>query len=405
MDVMNNVIKRLFEEMIRDTTVSSILQTAYEILGNPIIATDATYRLLGCFPQRTLNDPVWDTLYLRGFVEQESILMMEVDKTREECLKHDETILLNWGFAQDIPRLSCKISSANKMYGYVGVLEYDRPFVKTDYEILDLVCKILYSLVKQRTLPSNEFFLLKQSLLANLLDGGVSSQEILDQAVSNAKLRIQPPFCILAVPLDLVGHDNYKLHKSCNLINEITNVHMLNHGGNIVLYICSTNIETSIEAAAALLSSCGLSCGASDIFNELINASYHYRQALAVAEIGKAINSNSLCRFSDYAPKYLIQSALKQEDPKVFIFPGVRKLIEYDREYKTEFSVTLHTYLTNYKNTHLTSEILHIHRNSMAYRLRKCEEIAKFSLSNNNQCRYIQISLEIMLEKERSNSL
>lgn len=90
---------------------------------------------------------------------------------------------------------------------------------------------------------------------------------------------------------------------------------------------------------------------------------------------------------------------MKLETPKIFVFPGVSELIKYDADNITEFARTLRTYLHFYINITATTQALHIHRNTLAYRLKKCEELADFNLSNEEQCKHVHISLDILLSQ------
>ncbi|OIJ11061.1 hypothetical protein BKP37_16760 [Anaerobacillus alkalilacustris] len=400
--VIQDAKERLFDEVIKESSISSILYTAYGILGNPIALTDPTYRLLGFYPEKKINDPVWDSLYVRGFLEQDFVMMFETDKTKEKSLVSDRPIYLNWSWAQEIPRLSATVIDGKKIYGYLGIIEYNKPFSQADYEITHLVCKVLCSILKRKTTPASEPSILKQTFLANLLDGGISSEDTLQKTMARAKLPFKAPYCIFAAPLNFMKENTSLLTIAHNQLTlKIENIHLCTHGGYLVLLLFGKGIERSIKVTVDILKNLTIHFGVSNVYYELINSTIYYRQAIVANKIGRKIDrKKNYYKYENYVYQHLIESALKEESSLVFVYPGCKTLIEYDHKNKTNYAKTLHLYLTKYKNINDTSNELNIHRNTLTYRLKKCEEIAGFQLTNEMHCKHLQISLDILLYKE-----
>jgi PucR family transcriptional regulator, proline-responsive transcriptional activator len=397
--VLQRAMNQFFEQLVNDASVFSLLHTAYEYLENPIVLTDPTYRLIGMFPEKRLGDRVWDKLLSQKYLEQDMVMLFETDQTRGKSLESKKPLYLNWSWAHEIPRLSGTIADGKNIYGYVGVLEYNRPFNRIDCEISHILCKVLCSLLKHKHTPSDEPSILKQTLLINLLSGAITSRKTLELAMSSANLPLTNPFRLLVIPIPKNKGSN-KTFKRINhqLSIKVTEIDFITFEHHLVLFLYGKKLNDSLKVVIEFLKSSGLSFGISNPYEELLKTSTYYQQAVSAVRIGGMVDQGKLCYdYAEYIQQHLICTILTHETNKdVFIYPGVFKLIQYDKENQTEYAKTLYTYLQNYKNALETSKLLHIHRNTLSYRLNKCEDIGGFNLHDELKCRQIEISIGML---------
>lgn len=72
------------------------------------------------------------------------------------------------------------------------------------------------------------------------------------------------------------------------------------------------------------------------------------------------------------------------------------RLIAYDRKNNTEMTRTLYYYLENMKDTGHVLETMHIHRNTLFYRLKKTREIFGSDMTDAREIMQIELSFEIL---------
>ena len=77
--------------------------------------------------------------------------------------------------------------------------------------------------------------------------------------------------------------------------------------------------------------------------------------------------------------------------------PGVVEIIRYDQEHNTNFLEFLFTYIENEKNIGRTAEKLHMHRNTVVYKLKKVEELLHSNSLNTKVFHDIETSCKIMM--------
>jgi DNA-binding PucR family transcriptional regulator len=70
-------------------------------------------------------------------------------------------------------------------------------------------------------------------------------------------------------------------------------------------------------------------------------------------------------------------------------------LLAYDQENATELVNTLRHYLDHNGNLQRTASALHVHINSLKYRLQRIEEIASIDLHDGQTRFYLQLALSI----------
>lgn len=78
-----------------------------------------------------------------------------------------------------------------------------------------------------------------------------------------------------------------------------------------------------------------------------------------------------------------------------FVEETLGALLAYDQQNHTELVTTLDSYLAHGSNLNRTAETLHLHRNSLAYRIRRIEEVAGVSLDDSENCFRMQLALKL----------
>jgi sugar diacid utilization regulator len=67
----------------------------------------------------------------------------------------------------------------------------------------------------------------------------------------------------------------------------------------------------------------------------------------------------------------------------------------YDRRHQTKLGATLNSYMDNRCNVSVTAKALHVHPNTVAYRLRRVEELLSIDLSDPQAMLHLQLALMI----------
>ena len=118
-----------------------------------------------------------------------------------------------------------------------------------------------------------------------------------------------------------------------------------------------------------------LCLGQSRSFSAIGSLRIYYEQAKQACEIGCIINPEKMFhRFSNYS-YYALISKCDLEELKCIQCKEYRALKQYDQMNDTPFLKTVITFFLNNTNMNATAVEMHIHRNTLNYRLNRIQEI------------------------------
>lgn len=128
----------------------------------------------------------------------------------------------------------------------------------------------------------------------------------------------------------------------------------------------------------------GIKCAVSNHFEDINDIRKVWDQMMYVMEHSKNDDWKNIS-YDEYLMPHCI-SVLKEHFPfETLYHPAFHVLYQYDQENKTEYLLTLASYLQNKCSISATATALYIHRNSLQYRIRKIEEILDFKISTSEE--------------------
>ena len=94
----------------------------------------------------------------------------------------------------------------------------------------------------------------------------------------------------------------------------------------------------------------------------------------------------------DYACDYLLRTFRELELTSTLLHPALEILERYDDENQTELRETLAMYLLHERNQLVAAKALHVHANTLRYRLQRIREIAGLTLEDEAELKYLRLS-------------
>lgn len=192
--------------------------------------------------------------------------------------------------------------------------------------------------------------------------------------------------------------DTYNIHSHlCHTINDLFScAHAIPHD-NYICVLCNLrmqDMDSIIRELSPWLKKSGYYGCCSSPFRELELLSEQFQQTEITArfcpgEIGQIYN------FQHYLLRYGF-SILKEHSHASLIHPAVAQLQEYDARNHTEFGLTLYLYIRHERSQSLTASALHIHRNTLTYRLGRLRELIDCDLDLPEVRLHILVSYELL---------
>lgn len=127
-------------------------------------------------------------------------------------------------------------------------------------------------------------------------------------------------------------------------------------------------------------------CGFSPSFQSLANMAQGYRQADSTLCCGMLLDVGTgrrVFHYYDHLDYQIIGLAAKTADVTSFVHPVLRILLSFDRKHATDYYSTLANYLMNEGEMTFNevADKLHVHRNTLRYRIDKICEITGITLN------------------------
>ncbi|WP_174616056.1 PucR family transcriptional regulator [Virgibacillus ihumii] len=130
-----------------------------------------------------------------------------------------------------------------------------------------------------------------------------------------------------------------------------------------------------------------------------------YKQALKVLELKEQFPENlqDTYGYHDLGVFQFINEIRKLRTRYAYHNESLEQLKEYDKKHRSEMLVSLEKFLECDCNVHKASQLLHIHINTLNYRLKRITEIGHIDLRNYNQ--KMTLYLDLLVDKMEMNRL
>ena len=141
----------------------------------------------------------------------------------------------------------------------------------------------------------------------------------------------------------------------------------------------------------------GLAFGVSNLFRDYRAIRSAYYQALRAAFLSLDFRGGvPLSMFSDCSMLELLVSYREDKDAGELIHPDIAALQAHDLRYGTEYLKTLAAYLDVMCNSVAAANKLHIHKNTLLYRINKLAETFHIDLTKGDMVMKYQLSLQVL---------
>lgn len=374
----------LFRLMTQGSSINktvSILKAQF--FHNPVMITNRYFRVIAMNDEIDFDDAVWNYAKQYHCCSKESIEAFQVDDASKKLFHHGTSFLYNTNLGEKIPRILGRIMHKGVVYGYLIIFQVMHVFSKEETKRADMVCDALGVLLADTVGSTHLSYSRKEYFYRELLDMTLENHLDIENEIMQFKWEFQPMYKVLSLKeQDQKGkaYANY----ICNLINDLSKDTTAFVTENQILVVCNYAREEQIQATVDQIEKIcvqyAYSCGISRLFFDLSKLRLYAKQALQAREIGRIVDHEQpIFPFSKYAYYALLQR-YDQEELKTLICNEYVRLKEYDRRKNTELVQTCLHFYKHGLNISLTAEKLHVHRNTLFYRLNQIEEIAQCNI-------------------------
>jgi PucR family transcriptional regulator, proline-responsive transcriptional activator len=357
-----------------------LIDIGYRFMANPLFFLDTSYRVLALAPDEDMpGDPEWDHIRATGTTSPELVKTL-----KEEGILSIETTGLPQAYSlPGFPRSSIwfNIYLNSRYAGRVVVLDAFKPFSLED----QLATKILSEALKLKMSRDEAFrYILGEGPVYNMLRDLATGVHF-DRSVIAERLHYLPSwmkgaFRVLCVPLGSTDEQSFDFYaKALEKRVDSRAVLVGNALVAVIHYKKKENLSLSRDAITTFLSKNALSGGLSNEFDELSELYGFYKQAATCLSLhGK---DEPLRLYEELAVDHILSSCTN-ENPTIMCHPGLVRLRRFDKENGTDLAETMVAYVENERSLVRTAKALHIHRNTLLYRINKIAALLDVDLAD-----------------------
>lgn len=401
-----NLYKRIFS-ILPSGNIQKLMEICYEIVGVPIMTVDVTYNLFGIAPDKKVNDCLWDYLVENRSYSTEMAILMYEEGFMQSVNEKKAPYVVDWGTANvDFPKIMGVIKVNDIIEGYVIMRCTKEQITSERMKAMEIIQDTLAFFFKDNDSENSMHYTYQKVFIGELLNNRIHTRKQLDIWFQNIGYDFNAPYRIMTISTDNSREKNV-LSYIRKTIQQFFPYHLALIQHN-VLYILEYNLNINAQIMKKqfnlILLKFNAHCGISSYFYDLLETAGYQTQAEDALVFGKkSCQESRMYYYEDFYLPSILAPRIEQMPLNNFLSPVITKIIDYDEKYSTDFLSTLYAYVKHLRNTGKTAEELHIHRNSLLYRINRIEEITNSSIEDYETFLHLAISFYMMDYKKQEN--
>ena len=382
--------------------LQTIVDIGYKMLENPLIVSDKSWKALALTSQISIpDDRGWNEFINEGALSLNTV-SMDIKNNLTDKIEQSERPFVLKETSMKYPRMFGKVIIGSRPVATVSVIEYNRPFIERDYQLLALFCNAVSAEMQKNKFLHYTRGLLYEKFIEDLLEGRINNTGVIESQIKNLNLEIKEYIYVLAIDIRRFDSKHFSVSYMRDYLEKmISGSKALIYNDNITIVASYPRKNMIFELDAVnlkeFLGQYNIRCGLSRCFTDLTQLRYYYNQAMQALELGYHMDSDKyFYTYDDYAIYHIAKACSASAQLKVFCHPKLLCLMEYDREHKTSFTDSLYAYLKLSRNITNTAKALNLHRNSLIYHLKRIQEILEIDIHSSDTLLHIELSFRLL---------
>lgn len=392
--------RAVMKSVLEARGLPSLAKTLADLLGNPVVIQDQARQSLAATPW-----PEQPHIDLEALAAAEAI-SSEYRLSGGDALHRSEVVHAG---ARRISRIVTPIVSGERTFGQIVVWELDRPVSEMDLLIIDSVSTVVaLEMANQRALLEVERRY-KGEFLEALFAREIESEEALLHRARTFGWDLGLPHLAIALRVSGAelpgGQRAEELQRNKDRYFEAVarraGPGMVGQAGLHTVVLLEPGSEDPREQAQRLLElaepishSLRVSAGIGRVQSGVQGLRKSFEEAVRAVSVGDRVWGGGAAYHYDDLGLYQLLSMLEHNDDLEQFLSAIDKLVDYERESRTDLVQTLETYFACKGNVRKVSERLFAHYNTVLYRLERIQQITGVPLEDATGRLHLQVALQ-----------
>ena len=360
--------------------MNELAKAACEILHMPIVVTDTAFIVRAKYPDTILDDEQWDANTMNRQIEPRFVKTFIDDDHFAHHEQAGRTILADWGHYAEAPRLTSIVRSGDIALGYFSALATGVEIEPWHYDAADAITDAFAMLMEAGVTAQLAMSGLTSPALYSLLDGTMEANVALNLLPPEFFGQNKSPYILLCIRTRNPYNSPLEMYLGNMLVRHFEHAIQTVYDGD--LYILASEISAdarnSVRAQVFVdeLDKQDLYCGASRIFGDLDEVRSRAWEASSALGVGMALAlEGPLFHYEDLIIEAVCHTLWEHVPEGALEEEGIATLRRHDEENGTAYLETFQAFFDAEFDKKRTSEKLHIHRNTLQYRLDRIKQM------------------------------
>lgn len=378
---------KLLECLINEKNLQTLLDCSLPIFRNPIAVSDIGFQVLAYTKEyySQMDDAESKFIVKNGCHSPEYIQLITQNTSFIENLRNKlGPFHYHYDFLQH-ESVYCTIWLHNNPVGFLTVVGMNHlnhqaviDAAQLFAEILSKAFELSSSIVMQNR-PTDH-------LLLQILNGQATDIELIHDVLKKTGLYKDGIYSIIYINMPFIKSDKNLLYKKVFdvLTQKLLHSKLLFDISGITIIHSQKDLPPKqiVQIVDLLLLSYHYQIGVSYSFQGLQNLNPFYRQARICTNIKKLTINQNLYYYETLMIHDLLHNELNYEQKQAAIHPALRILRLFDSNNSTNLYNTLYYYLKTNGNGIIAAQKLHIHKNTLYYRMNQIKQLTHLDLDD-----------------------
>ena len=397
LDALHDWENRLADLRGRGRPMREFLQVGYEVVQNPMILYDSSY-LITATTQKfhpAPEVPAWNSLVNAGYwiPEFRSVVRAENWHSQNNRTTYYETNSFERNGA---------ITAFSHHACYLGtlfVMEYFHLITKGDLRLIQIFSDyVLQELLdtEQGTPQASAMDSFIHTLLFS--DSNSYPTEFINYHLAGLGWKEQDSFYVILFS-DMFRGKQPRQYAPEHIHKWFPDSYCLEIKDRLMAIVRADpdELESISGTLAELVRDSVMKCGISAPSPTFLGIRYAYRQAEAALSIGEMLDPTFWSyKYEDYCVEHIVSYALKSVRLETICHPAILALDREDRETGSQYIPTLEAYLSSDGNLKKLADAMHMHRNTLQYRLNRISQITGIHFDDGIQSNRLYLSIKLL---------
>lgn len=390
--ILSTYTQEILSCLSEQQDLQKLLDITYKFIGNPLRLIDAAHNIIASsLGDGQLDEPQWvDYETNKNFSQDYNNICNSDYAFRHHMLNSPEPYVMNYPSIFKHRQRTARVRQNEMNIAFVSELEYYKPFSKFGAEILKIFSKFACIKLSNDAHFFSSYDSPASDLLMYVLKEERPNPLTTQQLISNAGLTLRKNLYLIYITDGDKFDSKAKMIYIRNILDKFFVGYLTEIVNSKVIILLDSDIFGKFPVSLRrmtdleqLLRVNNVFAGISWCYHDIINSSKALAQAQKAVyfAIQSKIN-DTIFYYEDYILNNLVQTFLTKEPANNIIDPMLYELLDHDRTHNSELTATLYFFIKNNLDMHLTSEILHIHSNTLKYRMQKIVNLTGLDIKN-----------------------